>query len=336
MKINKKLMTIAVATTLIASITATAFAAFTVSDSLIKSKWNANGGSSGFLGNPTTNTLTTPNGLGVYNHFDGGSIYRKKSFNEAYTVYGYNRDKWASLGWETGVLGFPTSDEADTYNKTGRFNHFEGGSIYYKHGASQSYEVHGDIRNLWSWFGWETSQLGFPKSDEYIPGKPAVSLSTSYYASRFDNGIMYHTYFAGSTGSPISFPAYSSTWPVMTAVKYGASTPFGTQKITSVSAYQASGGEFPSYGYTIKGSGFPANKKVKVNVSSIHYNLELGTVTTSSTGTFTFTGSDGGGHGGVPTYNGIATIWAQSESGPAAIYSYKPTNVKTVNYTSLR
>ena len=29
----------------------------------------------------------------------------------------------------------------------GRFNHFEGGSIYYKNGASAAYIVRGEIRN---------------------------------------------------------------------------------------------------------------------------------------------------------------------------------------------
>lgn len=337
MKKLKKLLMSTVTAALIASMAISVYA-YSVSDSLINAKWQSNGGTKGFLGKATTNTLTTPNKLGVYNHFEGGSIYRKKTFNEAYTIYGCNRAKWSELGWENSFLGFPTTDELDTYNKMGRFNHFEGGSIYYKNGATKSYEVHGDIRALWSWFGWETSQLGYPKSDEYN-----VKSSNNYVnnqeinkASRFDNGIMYWNYTPATTGGMLSFPASCTTWPVMTTVKKGASTPYGTQKINSVDAYLAYGGEFPGYGYTVEGSGFPAKKKVTVYVSSVNYCFELGKITTNSKGSFTFEGTDGGGVWGVPAYNGIVTVWARSEDGPAAIYSYKPTNVTLVNYKTLR
>jgi hypothetical protein len=146
---------------------------------------------------------------------------------------------------------------------------------------------------------------------------------------------MYWSYSPAITG-PLTFPAESQTWPVMTAVKYGSSTPFGSQKLTSVSAYSAGGGEFPSYGYTVTGTGFPVNKKVSVYVSSVDFCFKLGDVTANSSGAFTYKGSDGGHIGGVPTYREILTIWARAENGPAAIYSYKPTGVSCVNKTTLR
>lgn len=41
----------------------------------IREKWLQLGGTKSFLGLPTTNELTTPDKIGRYNHFKGGSIY---------------------------------------------------------------------------------------------------------------------------------------------------------------------------------------------------------------------------------------------------------------------
>jgi uncharacterized protein with LGFP repeats len=41
----------------------------------IRDKWLAFGGDSSFLGQPLTDELTTPDGVGRFNHFQGGSIY---------------------------------------------------------------------------------------------------------------------------------------------------------------------------------------------------------------------------------------------------------------------
>ena len=41
----------------------------------IREKWLSLGGASSFLGQPLTDELTTPDGVGRYNHFQGGSIY---------------------------------------------------------------------------------------------------------------------------------------------------------------------------------------------------------------------------------------------------------------------
>ena len=47
----------------------------------------------------------------------------------------------------------------------GRFNHFQGGSIYW-HPDTGAHEVHGAIRDKWEELGWERSALGYPTTDE--------------------------------------------------------------------------------------------------------------------------------------------------------------------------
>jgi hypothetical protein len=137
-------------------------------------KWLALGGASSFLGQPLTDELGTPDGLGRFNHFQGGSIYWKPGIG-AHEVHGEIRDKWGSMGWERSPFGYPLSDETPTPDGLGRFNHFQGGSIYWKPGIG-AHEVHGAIRDKWSSMGWERSFLGYPTSDEIsAPGGGRVS-----------------------------------------------------------------------------------------------------------------------------------------------------------------
>ena len=108
-------------------------------------------------------------GRGRVRDFDHASIYWSPEHG-AFEVHGDIRIKYGRLGGHNGFLGYPVTDELGCPDGRGRFNHFEGGSIYWtpERGA---WEVHGDIRGMWSSMGWETSWLGYPVSDEFdIPG----------------------------------------------------------------------------------------------------------------------------------------------------------------------
>jgi hypothetical protein len=117
----------------------------------------------GLLGFPTTDELPTPDGMGRFNHFEGGSIYWSPS-TAAHEVHGAIREKWASLGWESSPLGYPTTDETETPDTVGRFNHFQGGSVYWSP-STGAHEVRGAIQERWSELGWENG-LGYPVTDE--------------------------------------------------------------------------------------------------------------------------------------------------------------------------
>jgi hypothetical protein len=131
---------------------------------LIRDKWMQLGEYGGFLGFPTTDELITPDGVGRYNHFQGGSIYWTPNTG-AFEVHGPIRDKWSQLGWEKSILGYPTGDEATTPDGIGRYHSFQGGSIYWSPNTG-AFEVHGSIREKWGQLGWERSCLGYPISDE--------------------------------------------------------------------------------------------------------------------------------------------------------------------------
>src|SRR5262245_49425731 len=98
--------------------------------SAIDDKYAALGGGSGFLGQPTTSEQDFPDRSARYRHFQGGSIVWSPQTG-AYEVHGAIRDKYATLGWARGLLGYPLTDESTTPDRIGRYNHFQGGSIYW-------------------------------------------------------------------------------------------------------------------------------------------------------------------------------------------------------------
>jgi hypothetical protein len=75
----------------------------------IRRKYDMLRGPSGGLGLPTTDESGTPDGIGRFNHFDHGSIYWTPRTGPM-AVMGSIREKWASLGWERGALGYPVTD----------------------------------------------------------------------------------------------------------------------------------------------------------------------------------------------------------------------------------
>ena len=80
----------------------------------IGGKWNEAGRVA--YGYPITDQTATSDGRGRYNHFKAvhlkgqpqASIFWSPQTG-AHTIYGAIRDKWASLGWELGLV--PTTDE---------------------------------------------------------------------------------------------------------------------------------------------------------------------------------------------------------------------------------
>lgn len=70
-------------------------------------------GSEMFIGYPTTDERTTPDGVGRYNHFvKGASIYWHPKYG-AHMVLGPIREAWAKAGWERG-WGYPTTEPTET------------------------------------------------------------------------------------------------------------------------------------------------------------------------------------------------------------------------------
>jgi beta-N-acetylhexosaminidase len=79
----------------------------------IRQHWAQLSWERGPLGYPVTDTLVSPDRAGRYNHFNGSggaAIYWSPSTG-AHAIRGAIYLRWAQLGWETGALGYPVSDE---------------------------------------------------------------------------------------------------------------------------------------------------------------------------------------------------------------------------------
>ncbi len=154
---------------------------------LIRDKWAKLGWEKSFLGYPKSDESPSGGGAkGRFNLFQGGAITWKSGAKEAFETHGAIRSKFGQMGWEAGLLGFPTTDETKTPDEVGRYSHFNGGSVYWKPTVS-AHEVHGLIRNLWADQGWEqNADLGYPISDELHthPG-------SKHRFSDFENGVLY-------------------------------------------------------------------------------------------------------------------------------------------------
>ena len=94
----------------------------------ISSKYAALGGQGGFLGAPTIPETTAPDGVGKFRHYQNGSIYWSPR-TSAHEVHGLIRSQWAAAGWEKGYLGYPMSDEINTYDQEGQVSKFQGGEL---------------------------------------------------------------------------------------------------------------------------------------------------------------------------------------------------------------
>ena len=124
----------------------------------------------GFLGPPTTDERVTPNSLGSYRHYQGGSIDSEFADQVAHEVHGLIRDKWATLGWENSFLGFPITDEQDVADGP-RPRQPLRGRVDLLDADREAHEVHGAIFSRWRSLAAPNDPedvLGFPTTDELV------------------------------------------------------------------------------------------------------------------------------------------------------------------------
>ncbi|MEV6971332.1 hypothetical protein AB0M47_40170 [Hamadaea sp. NPDC051192] len=190
-------------------------------------------GPAGFLGFPTSDTSPTTDGVGRWNSFqNGGYIYWSPDFG-AHATWGPIREKWTSLNWENGFMGYPVSDVQAL--APGEVAYFAGsrcgnggpngsGSAIYTSPTAGTHEMHGCIFDRYQQLG-ATSAMGFPLSDDqdiaggrvsYVQGSQCggshpYGSGGAIYASSTGawraNGCIYDKYLAvGGPGSAYSFP----------------------------------------------------------------------------------------------------------------------------------
>jgi hypothetical protein len=160
----------------------------------IGAEWTQMGGVKSILGYPTSDEADVDGVAGArVTHFQGGDIYWSAGTG-AHEVHGAIWGKYNDENGPASFLGLPTTDETGTPDGIGRFNHFQGGSIYWTPGTG-AHSVDGAIRDEWASLGWERSLLGYPLTDEYVN-------SDGFAVSNFQNGSIV---WRADVGTHLSF-----------------------------------------------------------------------------------------------------------------------------------
>jgi LGFP repeat len=97
-------------------------------------------------------------------------------------VYGDILKKYKELSLWDGILGKPTTSEADLTTKRGRYNAFEKGQIYWSI-ATKAQAFWGKTQEMYAKTGYDTGWLGLPKSSL----DPSLSLTKGQFMD-FENG----------------------------------------------------------------------------------------------------------------------------------------------------
>lgn len=125
---------------------------------------------------------------GWYRSFAGADIYYGRGVG-AFEVHGDIRAKYNAFHGMDGVLGLPLTDETTAPDTVGRYNHFQGGSIYWSP-TTGPMMVRGTIRDVWAAQGWERGTLGYPIADEYRIGGLFPNDHPNVGWSLFENGAI--------------------------------------------------------------------------------------------------------------------------------------------------
>ncbi|MTE22730.1 LGFP repeat-containing protein [Microbacterium sp. ZXX196] len=136
-----------------------------VTSGKIQAAWVAQSSERGPLGYPTTDPRCTLVDGGCYQHFENGSIHWSAD-SGAHATSGAIKQGWRANGWESGILGYPVSDERCTLVDGGCYQNFQGGRIYWTDSMGDTAIAlpFGGIQAAWGREGKESGSLGYPTS----------------------------------------------------------------------------------------------------------------------------------------------------------------------------
>jgi uncharacterized protein with LGFP repeats len=123
--------------------------------------WASTGWENGFLRYPTSGESRIARG-GVFQGYQGGTLYWSPG-TAAHSVTGSFLQLFASLGYENGFLGYPTSQEVPI--RGGVFQLFQGGVAYWSP-STGAHTVSGSFRDVYARTGYEGGCLGYPATQE--------------------------------------------------------------------------------------------------------------------------------------------------------------------------
>ncbi|NEM04975.1 LGFP repeat-containing protein, partial [Geodermatophilus normandii] len=130
--------------------------------------------------------------------FQGGAVYWSAA-SGAQPVNGAIGAKWASMGWEYGLLGYPAA-ETQCGGDGGCLQRFQTGWLYW-HPATGAHTVRGAIGTIWQQ-AQGTRGLGYPSTDEIC------GLRGGGCYQHFQNGSVYWSPATGAAAVNGAIRAY--------------------------------------------------------------------------------------------------------------------------------
>ncbi|MDQ4503240.1 GH25 family lysozyme [Sinomonas sp. ASV322] len=128
----------------------------------IRTAWAQSGYETGPLAYPTTGIVTGLINGGTYQNYQNGAIIWSQATGAQVSPNGPLRTAWAQTGYETGVMGYPTSGVTCTLTNGGCYQGFQNGAIVWSQATGAQLSPNGPIRTAWAQTGFDAGPLGYP------------------------------------------------------------------------------------------------------------------------------------------------------------------------------
>lgn len=155
------------------------------------------------LGAPIGAAVWTADRIGFIKAYEHGWILWRPDRGPL-AVYGAIGERWNQLGGTASFLGWPKTDELPAGRSLGRYNDFDGGSIYWGP-TTGAHVVYGAIRDRWLRLK-PLYDLGLPTTDEFdVVGYSGVRRSI------FEAGTITWTPWSGARVTALNLPVNPHT-----------------------------------------------------------------------------------------------------------------------------
>ncbi len=155
----------------------------------IRERWAQLGYQSGVLGYPVgPENYDASKGV-WWQAFQNGALMGNGT-SGFWESTGPTRDRWAQLGYQSGVLGYPIGKLETAPNGTAAWQQYQNGYLVWSQ-ATGAWESKGSIRERWAQLGYQSGVLGYPVGPENYDA------TTATWSQKFEGGTITHT--AGST-----------------------------------------------------------------------------------------------------------------------------------------
>jgi uncharacterized protein with LGFP repeats/GH25 family lysozyme M1 (1,4-beta-N-acetylmuramidase) len=114
------------------------------------------------LGAQTSGIICGLRDGGCYQNFQAGAVVWSPSFGAHPSPSGPIRTAWQQAGYESGVLGYPTSEVVCGLKDGGCFQDFQGGAIVWTPATGAWVSPNGPVRTAWEKSAYEAGPMGYP------------------------------------------------------------------------------------------------------------------------------------------------------------------------------